>query len=145
MTKRKVGIIHLARGNDVAMATWIAARLADKGFEVVVSDYVPGGSIYAAFGRGMLDTEFSLVLLSEASMRDLGLGYAEIRFLGGREKLLPVKVEPCTSAALLAGIMMGEIYGQDEAADLAWLERIVRAGLGQPEPHRVSRPPFPQS
>lgn len=127
-----VGIFYSALPQERARAEWIASRLAPQELEAAMVQH--SGQDHSSLVEELRElvgrSACVLVLLSAGTTGSAGLAYVELRM--EQLSVVPVKVEACDQPGLLAGIVMGRLYGEDEAADLAQLKAILRAGFGMP-------------
>jgi TIR domain len=148
---------------DRAWAEWLAWELETAGYTTVLQAWdMPAGTAFVhAMDQAVQATRHTLLVLSPAYLRS-AMAEAEWRpgFKadpgGEARRLLPVRVEACEPAGLLADRVYIDLVGADEATARARLrEEIARAlrGHGRPAtpprfpraPAAVERPRFPSA
>jgi tetratricopeptide (TPR) repeat protein len=147
---------------DRAWAEWLAWELEAAGYTTVLQAWdMPAGTAFVhAMDQAVQHTRHTILVLSPAYLRS-EMAEAEWRPAfkadpsGEGRRLLPVRVEACEPAGLLADRVWIDLVGADEATARARLqEEIARAlrGPGRPAtaprfPHvptpAVDRPRFP--
>jgi tetratricopeptide (TPR) repeat protein len=136
-------------GADQGWAEWIAWELEQAGYSTVLQawDFVAGTNFAHAMHKAAIAARHTLAVLSPAYLRSR-FGEAEwlAAFvtdpLGQGRRLLPVRIEACKPAGLLAGVTYVDLVGLDEAAARArLLEEVAGALRGHRRP--PERPRFP--
>jgi tetratricopeptide (TPR) repeat protein len=136
---------------DRAWAEWLAWELNAAGYTTVFQawDMPPGTAFVHAMDQAVQHTRRILLVLSPAYMRS-EMTEAEWRpaFVGDpsgtQRRLLPVRVEDCKLAGLLADRVYVDLVGLDEATSRATLlDGVARAIRGPGPP--TTRPRFPRA
>lgn len=136
---------------DRPWAEWAAWELEAAGYTVVVQAWhmPPGSSFVHAMDEALQRTRHTLLILSPAYLRS-AMTEAEWRagFVadpgGSQRRLVPVRIEACQPAGLLADRVYIDLVGLDEAAaKAALLEGIAAALRGHARP--ASHPEFPST
>jgi hypothetical protein len=130
---------------DERWAEWIAWALDEAGFSHYFQkwDFRPGGNFVLDMQRAALDSKRTLLVLSNAY---LGALYTQPEWAaafaqdptGAKRLVLPVRVEPCTPAGMLAPIVYCDLVG---LAEDAARERLLEALRDSGKPERP--PAFP--
>jgi tetratricopeptide (TPR) repeat protein len=136
---------------DRAWAEWLAWELEAAGYTTVLQAWdMPAGTAFLhAMDQAVQHTRHTILVLSPAYLRS-AMAEAEWRPgfkadpSGKQRRLLPVRVEACEPAGLLADRVWIDLTGLDEATTRARLrEEIARALRG---PGRPTTPPrFPRA
>jgi hypothetical protein len=136
---------------DRAWAEWIAWELEAAGYTTVLQAWdMPAGTAFVhAMDQAVQTTRHVVLVLSPAYLRS-EMTEAEWRPAfkadpsGTQRRLLPVRVEDCEPAGLLADRVWIDLVGADEATARAELrEEVLRALRG---PGRPATPPrFPRA
>lgn len=134
---------------DRAWAEWIAWELEAAGYTTVLQAWhmPPGTSFVHAMDEALHRTSHTLLILSPAYLRS-AMTEAEWRpgFVadpsGIQRRLIPIRIEACQPAGLLADRVYVDLVDLDgAAAKAALLEGIAAALRGNARP--ASRPEFP--
>ncbi len=139
---------------DRAWAEWLAWELEAAGYTTVLQAWdMPAGTAFVhAMDQAVQTTHHTILVLSPAYLRS-EMAEAEWRPgfkadpSGKARRLLPVRVEDCEPAGLLADRVWIDLVGTDEATARARLRHDVAAALrgpGRPTtPPRFPRAPAP--
>jgi tetratricopeptide (TPR) repeat protein len=128
-------------GADQAWAEWIADQLEAAGHTTMLQawDFRPGENFILRMNQALEQADRVVAVLSPAYF---GSAYATdewtaalVRDPTGRDRLLPVRIEPCKLPPLIANRVYVDLVGQDERAAAA---RLL-AGIEQ----RRAKPPGP--
>jgi tetratricopeptide (TPR) repeat protein len=132
-------------GADQVWAEWIADQLETAGQPVVLQawDFRPGENFVLRMNQALEQAERVLAVLSPAYF---GSAYAIdewtaalVRDQAGRDRLLPVRIQPCELPPLIANRIYVDLVGLDEEAAAARLLAGVERGRAKPPGRR----PFP--
>jgi hypothetical protein len=136
---------------DRAWAEWLAWELEAAGYTTVLQAWdMPAGTAFVhAMDQAVQTTRHVVLVLSPAYLRS-EMAEAEWRPAfkadptGEQRRLLPVRVEACEPAGLLADRVWIDLVGADEATARARLrEEVARALRGPGRP--TTAPPFPRA
>ena len=112
---------------DQAWAEWIAAELEEAGHTTALQawDFRPGENFVLRMAQALERSERVLAVLSPryfASAYSIDeLTAALVRDPQGRDRLLPVRIEPCELPPLLANRIYIDLVGLDEQTAAASL------------------------
>ena len=134
-------------GADQAWAEWIAHQLETAGHTAILQawDFRPGENFVLRMNQALEDAERVLAVLSDAYV---GSAYATdewtaalVRDESGRDRLLPVRIEPCDPPPLIANRIYVDLVGLDEAAAAKRLLAGIDPGRAKP----AGPPLFPEA
>jgi hypothetical protein len=132
-------------GADVAWAEWIADTLEAAGHTTILQawDFRPGENFVQRMDQALKEADRVLAVLSDAYFtsqyaRDEWTA-ALVRDRDQPDRLLPVRVAPCTLPPLLADRIYIDLVDLDEAAAAARL----RAGVGRGRAKPAAKRPYP--
>jgi hypothetical protein len=119
---------------DQAWAEWIAWVIEEGGQRVLIQawDFVPGSNWVAEMQTGARDAHRTVAVLSKAYLESV-YGSAEWQAAwasdpnGTGRKLLVMRVAPCESPGLLAGVVRVDLFGVSEAVARARVRDMVTA------------------
>jgi tetratricopeptide (TPR) repeat protein len=132
-------------GADQAWAEWIADQLEAAGHQVVLQawDFRPGENFILRMNQALEQADRVLAVLSPAYF---GSAYATdewtaalVRDQSGRDRLLPVRIEPCDLPPLIANRVYIDLVSLDGHAAAA---RLL-AGIDQGRAKPTGKRPFP--
>jgi tetratricopeptide (TPR) repeat protein len=145
VTGRAAGFFVSYTGADQAWAEWIADQLETAGHPVVLQawDFRPGENFVLRMNQALEQAGRVLAVLSPAYF---GSAYATdewtaalVRDPAGRDRLLPVRIEPCALPPLISNRVYVDLVGLDEPAAKA---RLL-AGIEQRRAKPAGPRPFP--
>ena len=134
---------------DRLWAEWIAWRLEDDGYSVVLQawDFVPGSKWVAEMSQGVSNSAQTIAVLSGAYLRS---GYASAEWQsawaadpsGTRRKLLVARIADCERPRLLTGVVSIDLFGVPETVARTRLRDLAAHTLtGRAKP--AIEPVFP--
>jgi tetratricopeptide (TPR) repeat protein len=132
-------------GADQAWAEWLADQLETAGHSVMLQawDFRPGENFVLRMNQALERADRILAVLSPAYF---GSAYATdewtaalVRDQAGRDRLLPVRIEPCDLPPLIANRIYVDLVGLDERTAAARLLGGIEQGRAKP----AGRRPFP--
>jgi tetratricopeptide (TPR) repeat protein len=132
-------------GADQAWAEWLADQLETAGHSVMLQawDFRPGENFVLRMNQALERADRILAVLSPAYF---GSAYATdewtaalVRDQAGRDRLLPVRIEPCDLPPLIANRIYVDLVGLDERTAAAQLLGGIEQGRAKP----AGRRPFP--
>jgi tetratricopeptide (TPR) repeat protein len=132
-------------GADQAWAEWLADQLETAGHSVMLQawDFRPGENFVLRMNQALERADRILAVLSPAYF---GSAYATdewtaalVRDPAGRDRLLPVRIEPCDLPPLIANRIYVDLVGLDERTAAARLLGGIEQGRAKP----AGRRPFP--
>ncbi|WP_344651375.1 toll/interleukin-1 receptor domain-containing protein [Cryptosporangium japonicum] len=125
--------------SDRGWAEWIAWQLEEADYTVLLQawDMVVGSNWQRMMNQATQFAERTVAVLSNAYLEDSPFGEAEwlVAFaddpqgLAGR--LIPVRVEDCKPAGLLAGVVYADLVGRDKAEAQEVLLGAIRGAIAR--------------
>lgn len=138
-------------GQDVAWARWIAAQVESAGFTVILQDWDwgPGANFVAKMHEGLQRSSRLILVTSHAY---LASRWAEeewtAAYYQGRDRVIPVCIEPLTLPGLLGPLARIDVSGlkEDDARHRLLKGLSISAGRIQPPAFPgLTDPPFPSA
>ena len=120
MTTRDFFISYSAP--DMAWADWLAWELETAGYSVLLQrwDFAPGSNFVQEMQRAVQQCRRLLLVLSQSAIRSDYVGaewsaYFSMDPAGHERRLVPVRVDNCKPAGLLAQVVYIDLFDVDEA------------------------------
>jgi hypothetical protein len=134
-------------GQDRSWAVWIAWQLEEAGYSTIIQawDFRPGCNFPIEMHQALQKTERMIAVCSEAYLESIFSApeWASVFSQdpqGQENKLVPVKVSPCSPEGLLKAIVWINLIGLSEKDAKKVLLDGVKEGRGKPE----HPPTFPE-
>lgn len=118
-------IVHSGYKPEPKRAAWIASELEKRGLACIMRKYRSHGTLLQLLKIFRGEARHVVVLFSKTTTADIGAPVVEFSLEGGHP--LPVRTEDHPKYGLLCDVVHADIFGENEAADLAQLERLVQA------------------
>lgn len=142
-TLANLAIVH-SGALETRRAAWMAQQLGRKRRTVLLADDARLAGRYELTVNSPAEAIAGLVLslaeqvsgvvllMSELTCAAAGLAFVQAQGRRPGLRLVPVTVGPCQIPQCMAYIDLAQIYGLDEGRDLDELDRVIRAGMGEP-------------